>query len=34
MRLNTIAVQTENDQTPFNEEEGDSQIFDLPKMIK
>ena len=34
MRLNTIAVQTENDQTPYNEEEGDSQIFDIPKIVR
>jgi hypothetical protein len=34
MRLNSIAVQTENDQTSFNEEEGDSQIFALPKIVR
>lgn len=31
VRLNSIAVQTENDQTPLNEEE-ESQLFDLPKI--
>lgn len=31
MNLNSIAVQTENDRTPLNEEE-ESQIFELPKI--